>query len=109
MEAKFTHGPWRDDQIDGVVGDDGKAIVVWGLSIGHGQKTPEREANAKLMLASPLLYEALNSYDQIIRVVLQALERDAENGKAVRGEMAAELREKLGNACNALRAARGEK
>ena len=47
------------------------------------------------------LRAALEGYDQIVRVVISALKRDAEDGKAIRGEMAKRLEDALNVACEA--------
>ena len=51
---------------------------------------------------------ALRRYDNIVRITISALRRDAEEGKAIRAEFADELQAALRNACEVLDAARAE-
>jgi hypothetical protein len=37
----------------------GEYVVFWGTGISHGHRTDESEANAKLIAASPEMYEEI--------------------------------------------------
>ncbi len=62
-EIKHTPGPWVKDKHGDIRGSNGKKVVTRGLSIPAllcgGDGLEEEEANARIMLAAPLLLEAL--------------------------------------------------
>ncbi len=60
MSAKFTKGPWRVANC-GVYGADGTEVIAKGLPLAHRQGGSEE--NSALILASPLLYEALEALE----------------------------------------------
>ena len=66
---------------------------------------PDAEGNARVMAAAPDLLEALDGYDQAVRVAIQMLNR---SGHPSAQEIGDELRAKLGHACDVIARARGE-
>lgn len=99
MSAKFTKGPWKrvrnieDNKTRGIDGPQNECVVRWG-----GIARPESEegqANAALMIAAPLLYEALEALHAV------------QNGPPLIRD-AIVWQEAMDKAEAALRAARGE-
>ena len=91
--TKHTPGEWWNES--GVIHAKSPKWTEDNHSYIHIAHGIENENDAELMAAAPKLLEALKGYDQIVRVVIKALERDG----GIRAEMAAELKEKLGIAC----------
>lgn len=64
IKSKHTPGPWVEDGYGVLRGADGIAVCVKGLGIAHvtpGGDYPVERANARLMRASPDLFDALKS------------------------------------------------
>lgn len=57
----FTAGPWHHTQSGDLVGATGGRVVVWGLGVAHGTRTPETQANGALMTSAEALYAALEA------------------------------------------------
>lgn len=55
-----TPGPWiMDERSESLKGSNGQRVVVWSCGLSFGNRTPETEANAKLIAAAPELLAAL--------------------------------------------------
>lgn len=59
--ANTTARPWVADKYGQVNGPDGKVVTVWGLGIAHGQRTPEHEGNAHLIIRSVNAFESMKT------------------------------------------------
>lgn len=60
--SKHTKGPWSENQYGELKSPTGKDIGVWHLGIAHVSRTPEAEANARLIKAAPDLLAALEAF-----------------------------------------------
>jgi len=114
MDAKFTRGPWRvrkDENGNTVVAtmpepSDILPGATQSMAPCHCDGTPgrrDKQANAHVMAASPLLYEALKQ--QLAQWQLISNMVDPDNDAVVE----ATIEESMQLINNALRAARGEK
>jgi len=112
MEVKFTPGPWRvrkDENGNTVVATMPEpsdilhgATQSWHLAVVMG--TPgkrDKQANANIMAASPILYDALEQQLTQLQLISNMVDDDEVIAATIEASM------QLIN--NALRAARGEK
>jgi hypothetical protein len=97
MSAKFTKGPWlQDDSHDGAVFVESPGKIRKTIAfVLTSQRDEESQANSALILASPLLYEAL-----------EAVDNWSNTANPMR--LIQELEPVIEQCRNALRAARGE-
>jgi len=107
--TKFTKGPWNLCVIGNVWASDTKISDMkeppLQSEIYRTKTDSEQKANAHLISAAPELYDALDSYEQPLRVAINILHR---MGSAAASEVADELRDALGASCSALAKARGD-
>ena len=75
--STYTRGPWHVDSIDQVRTKDGLVIARCERKARHEYMDgKEQSANARLIAASPDLYEALKQADNIIRNILTDTQLD---------------------------------
>jgi hypothetical protein len=59
--SNFTRGPWVKNEYGELKEPGGKDVGVWGLGISHVMRSPEAEANARLIESAPCLLAALQA------------------------------------------------
>jgi hypothetical protein len=62
METKFTKGPWNRAEASHIIWKDDTEIARVKIYAPDDDRSKEDEANAALMTASPLLYQALEFF-----------------------------------------------
>lgn len=96
-DARFTPGPWSIDTVPTSVGichrigaeswptkhDKPSYACVYADHSMGGSAWPTLEANARLIAASPSLYEALTGSNAMLKLLASSLERDESRAKQI--------------------------
>lgn len=60
-DQAHTPGPWVRSRHGQLFGANGRQVEVWDAGIAWASRSPETEANARLIAAAPELLEALQT------------------------------------------------
>ena len=82
--SEFTKAPWHLEGELNIVGKDGRAVCSCGFNANFGNPLEESKANARLIAASPDMYEALEFIQGFIEDYFMGDEASGEPQKTLR-------------------------